>query len=85
MLNVLTVPVSSACAAIMLYLYPEFTVPVVITAGSWEYFHENPELSFKEFKTADRLEKELRDMGLNPKRITETGIIADIKGNGKTC
>ena len=24
-----------------------------------EYFHENPELSFKEFKTADRLEKEL--------------------------
>ncbi|AGO60765.1 M20 metallopeptidase family protein [Ferroplasma acidarmanus] len=48
-----------------------------------EYFHENPELSFKEFKTADRLEKELRDMGLNPKRITETGIIADIKGNGK--
>ncbi|WMT52630.1 M20 metallopeptidase family protein [Ferroplasma acidiphilum] len=48
-----------------------------------EYFHENPELSFKEFKTADRLEKELRDMGLNPKRITETGIIADIKGKGK--
>lgn len=48
-----------------------------------EYFHENPELSFKEFKTADRLEKELKDMGLNPKRITETGIIADIKGNGK--
>ena len=29
------------------------------------------------------LEKELRDMGLNPKRITETGIIADIKGKGK--
>jgi len=48
-----------------------------------EYFHENPELSFKEFKTADRLEKELKDMGLNPKRITETGIIADIKGKGK--
>ncbi len=48
-----------------------------------EYFHEDPELSFKEFKTADRLEKELRDMGLNPKRITETGIIADIKGKGK--
>lgn len=48
-----------------------------------EYFHENPELSFKEFKTADRLEKELKDMGLNPERITETGIIADIKGNGK--
>jgi len=48
-----------------------------------EYFHENPELSFKEFKTADRLEEELKKMGLTPKRITETGIIADIKGNGK--
>ncbi len=47
-----------------------------------EYFHENPELSFKEFKTADRLEEELKNMGLTPKRITETGIIADIKGHG---
>ncbi len=47
-----------------------------------EYFHENPELSFKEYKTADRIEKELKDMGLNPERITETGIICDIKGNG---
>jgi len=47
-----------------------------------EYFHESPELSFKEYKTADRIEKELKDMGLEPKRITETGIICDIKGNG---
>jgi amidohydrolase len=48
-----------------------------------EYFHENPELSFKEYKTADKIEEELHSMGLTPKRITETGIIADIKGNGK--
>ncbi len=47
-----------------------------------EYFHEYPELSFKEYKTADKIEEELRAMGLNPKRITETGIIADIKGKG---
>ena len=48
-----------------------------------EYFHENPELSFKEYRTADRIEEELKNMGLKPKRITETGIIADIKGNGE--
>ncbi len=47
-----------------------------------EYFHEYPELSFKEYKTADKIEEELRAMGLEPKRITETGIIADIKGKG---
>ena len=47
-----------------------------------EYFHEYPELSFKEYKTADKIEEELKAMGLEPKRITETGIIADIKGKG---
>ena len=47
-----------------------------------EYFHEYPELSFKEYKTADKIEEELKAMGLAPKRITETGIIADIKGKG---
>ncbi len=46
------------------------------------YFHEYPELSFKEYKTADRIEEELKKLGLKPKRITETGIICDIKGNG---
>ncbi len=47
-----------------------------------EYFHENPELSFKEYKTAEKIESELKNMGLKPERLTETGIIADIKGNG---
>lgn len=47
-----------------------------------EYFHENPELSFKEYKTADKIEEELKNMDLKPERITETGIICDIKGNG---
>ncbi len=42
------------------------------------YFHKNPELSFKEYKTAERIEDELKKIGLKPERITETGIIADI-------
>jgi amidohydrolase len=47
-----------------------------------EYFHKHPELSFKEYNTADKIEEELKSMGLKPVRLTETGIIADIKGNG---
>lgn len=46
------------------------------------YFHQYPELSFKEYRTADKIEEELKKMGLSPKRLTETGIICDIKGNG---
>jgi amidohydrolase len=44
------------------------------------HFHQHPELGFKEFETANRIEAELRSMGLSPVRITETGIMADIKG-----
>ena len=33
------------------------------------YFHKNPELSFHEYKTADRIEEELKGMGL--KRIDD--------------
>jgi len=44
------------------------------------YFHQHPELSFEEFKTADRIEEELRKMGLSPMRVGKTGVIADISG-----
>ncbi len=50
------------------------------------YFHENPELSFKEFKTQEKILSELKSMGLNPVKIAGTGVYADIigKNNGKT-
>lgn len=50
------------------------------------YFHENPELSFKEFKTQEKILSELKSMGLNPVKIAVTGVYADIigKNNGKT-
>lgn len=43
--------------------------------------HAMPELGHEEYKTADFLEAELRKMGLEPKRILPTGIIADIQGS----
>ena len=44
------------------------------------YFHENPELSFKEFDTAKKIKEELELMGLRPKiKVGKTGVIADLK------
>jgi hippurate hydrolase len=53
-------------------------------ADLWDHFHQNPELSLVEFKTAERMAKELRDAGFD---VTEgvggTGVVAVLKnGNG---
>jgi len=43
------------------------------------YFHQNPELGFKEFSTAEKIFNDLKKMGLNPKKnIGKTGVIADL-------
>lgn len=47
------------------------------------HFHKHPELSFKEFETAKRIEKELKSMGLEPRRVGETCVVADIDGREK--
>ncbi len=39
--------------------------------------HAHPELGYEEFRTADLLERELRDCGYSPSRPAETGLIAD--------
>lgn len=45
------------------------------------HFHEFPELSNEEFKTAERIAEELRAMGLEPKTgIAVTGVTALIRG-----
>lgn len=51
------------------------------------HLHQNPELSFQEFKTSAYIFRELEDMGLQPRRLKGddgkgTGIIADIVGEG---
>jgi len=53
--------------------------PQVVEWRRW--FHENPELSNREFKTAEQIEGILREMGLEPiTGIAHTGIIAVIEG-----
>ncbi len=53
--------------------------PQVVEWRRW--FHENPELSNREFNTAARIAEILRDMGLKPRTgIAHTGLVAIIKG-----
>lgn len=49
------------------------------------YFHENPEPSLKEYKTADKIEEELNKLNIKNERVGETGIVGFIGNkNGKT-
>jgi len=43
-------------------------------------FHMFPEVAFKETRTSQRLREELDKMGIENKTITETGVVATIKG-----
>jgi amidohydrolase len=48
--------------------------------------HANPELSFEEFETTNLIQSKLKKLPLNSvKRITDTGVIALLKGKGKKC
>ena len=51
-------------------------------------FHQYPELAFKEFETAKRVERELRRLRLEVKtKVAKTGVVGFLKGKktGKTC
>ena len=46
------------------------------------HFHENPELSNREFKTAETIAKHLKSLGLEVKTgVAHTGVVALLKGN----
>ncbi len=45
------------------------------------FLHRNPELSFEEYKTTDYIESRLKEIGgYEIRRITKTGLIADLDG-----
>lgn len=49
------------------------------------HLHQHPELSFKEYETANFIEHKLKSFGItNYKRIVDTGIIALIEGKNPT-
>jgi hippurate hydrolase len=53
-------------------------------ADLWDHFHRNPELSLVEFKTAERMAKELRAAGFEvTEQVGGTGVVAMLEnGNG---
>ncbi|GAB3942492.1 amidohydrolase [Corynebacterium tapiri] len=48
----------------------------------YKHFHQHPELSMQEFATADRIEQELKNSGIEVQRVSETGLVAIIN-NGE--
>ena len=50
------------------------------------HFHANPEVGGEEFATQAKIIEELTALGLSPKKIANTGVIADLEGDhpGKT-
>jgi len=46
--------------------------------------HKNPELSNKEFKTANLVEKILKEQGIKTYRLCKTGVIGILEGTKKT-
>ncbi|MDH3614307.1 MAG: amidohydrolase [Gammaproteobacteria bacterium] len=53
-------------------------------ADLWDHFHQNPELSLVEFRTAERMAKEFRDAGFEvTEQVGGTGVVAVLEnGNG---
>nr|MDD6336224.1 amidohydrolase [bacterium] len=46
-------------------------------------FHQHPEVSLKEFRTAKRIEEELECFGISHTRVGETGVLGTLHGAGK--
>lgn len=44
------------------------------------HLHENPELSYQEFKTSDYIRQRLKEFGISNKVMAHTGVIATIEG-----
>ena len=45
-------------------------------------FHQHPELSLREFRTATRIEEELDCFGIPHTRVGETGVLGILRGTG---
>src|SRR5665811_1422299 len=43
-------------------------------------FHQYPELSFEEYETQKRILKTLGELGIEARKIADTGVIASIRG-----
>lgn len=47
--------------------------------------HMHPELGFEEFRTAEIVESYLRELGLEPRRLAKTGVVATLEGTAPSA
>ncbi len=52
------------------------------TIAHYRHLHAHPELSWEEEGTARYVEKTLREIGYEPRRLAETGVVVDIPKSG---
>ncbi|WP_406670433.1 amidohydrolase [Methanolobus sp. ZRKC4] len=45
-------------------------------------FHRNPELSFHEYETQSRIMSILEELGIDYRKIADTGVLAEVRGKG---
>jgi hippurate hydrolase len=57
-----------------------FTSAVDLAKAHRAHLHAHPELSFEEYKTALYVEQELNKLGIDCKRLCDTGVIATVQG-----
>lgn len=61
--------------------YRKLAAEMQSQVGQWRrYLHQHPELSWQERQTGDWLASRLQEMGLEPRRVAGTGVVADIGG-----
>ena len=82
---------TASCLVVSAHADPKLTADVdkdyrANLEALFRYFHENPELSGKEVKTAARLARELRALGLEvTEGVGSTGLVAVVRnGSGPT-
>ncbi|WP_448518410.1 M20 metallopeptidase family protein [Rhodoflexus sp.] len=51
-----------------------------LVTGFRRHLHTHPELSFQEFRTAEFIANELKNIGLHPQPMATTGVVALIEG-----
>lgn len=87
-----TVLIAAALAALPAQAEPDYTAAIradydANLAPLFDYFHRNPELSFREFNTAARMAKELRAIPgiVVTEKVGQTGVVGVMKnGAGPT-
>ena len=64
----------------MINFFPQIKEQKAWISELRRHFHQYPERSLEEFKTAEKIEKELSGLGIPHKRAGETGVWGSIKG-----